>query len=116
MPGGWHILNPAAIAAALGDASEQAKAAVADAFEILLENPYDPPGLTVHPMRGGSSRVSVDPRDPVTRRRSPRRDEETLYIAYFPDNWYVTFTIHPDGLPPISEKLIRIRAMVRQVL
>ncbi len=64
------------------------------ALELLLLDPYDPPGLTAHALRG--------------------RTAEELYVAYLPDNWYLTYTVHPEGLPPLGGKFVRIRALLRR--
>ena len=82
MSGGWRFLNPGYVNERLSGLTQDDRLTLVDAFELLLEDPYDPPGLTVHPLRG--------------------RGALGVYIAHLPDDWYLTFTIHPDGLPPLS--------------
>lgn len=93
MSGGWQIINPSAITDRMKSETDEDKSAVADAVEILLSDPFDPPGLIAHRMRGNNP------------------DEK--WVAYFPDDWYLTYTIHPDGLPPIGGKFVWVRSLVR---
>lgn len=95
MPG-WRFLNAGRVAERLRDEPHDVRSAVADALELLLENPYDPPGLEAHRMRV--------------------RNREDMMVAYLPLDWYVTYTTHPNGLPPLGGKLVVIRALVCDIL
>ncbi|MDP8975694.1 MAG: hypothetical protein M3N28_04875 [Actinomycetota bacterium] len=88
------MLNPGYVNERIAGLSVEDKEAIADALELILEEPYDPPGLTVHRQRG--------------------RGDEEVYIAHLPDNWYLSYTVHPWGLPPLGGKFVRARALLRR--
>lgn len=96
MSGGWRVLNPSRIVDRLKNEPDDVKAAVADAIEVLLENPYDPSRLEVHAVRGSSN--------------------YEMRIAFLPDDWYLTYVPYPYGLPPLAGKLIVVRALVKRIV
>jgi hypothetical protein len=64
----------------------------------ILENPLHPPGIVVHPLRG-----------------RPAREFPDRWIAKLLGGWVATYSVHPDGLPPLGGRLIALHALVRLV-
>ena len=92
----WKILGAHLIRNRLEGEPDEVKSAVLEGIELLLENPYEPPGpVEVHVMRG--------------------RNPEGLYVAYLPDNWYLSYVPRPD-FPPIGREFIEVRALHQRVI
>lgn len=93
---GWHLSNARIIEARKAEMPNETRVAVEEALELLLENPFDPPGLFVHPMRG--------------------RHDEDVYIAHLPDDWYLTYVPRVMGTPPLVGHMVECRAFVHMVV
>ena len=87
---GWGFLNKDRIDAELAVEPEPVRQIVSDAAALLLCDPYDPPGVDAHELKG---------------------DGRGLWVAYLPNDWYITYQAFPQGLPPLAAPLIVIYAM-----
>jgi hypothetical protein len=64
-------------------------------LELLLEDPFDPPNLFAHRMRG---------------------QHEELYVAHLPDHWFLTYIPRVMGTPPLVGNMVECRSFLRRVI
>ncbi len=76
---------------ALQGATDQERADVKASLDLLLFDPYDPPGLFVFRFRG--------------------RYGEDLYVAELPYGWHATYRPCPNGIPPVGGRLVWIKSI-----
>jgi predicted alpha/beta-hydrolase family hydrolase len=96
-PGGeWRLVSSRRIDDGLRDESEEVRRAVLDALAKLLEDPIAPDGLVVHALRG----------------RLASKYPDTYHVE-LAAGFILSYSVHPNGLPPLGGKLIFTRAFVR---
>ena len=96
--GSWQLLGYERVFEALAGEDQNVQRRVRDALRRLLDNPSMPADLVTYPLRGRPARTYPD-----------------RWIAKLPDGWTLTYSIHPDGLPPLGGRLLMAHAFVRVV-
>lgn len=94
-PGGYRLLGDKRLEV-LDDEDSETRAAVLEALARLLTNPFgrtDPP---TYPLKG----FAADGRS-------------GWRFAQLPGGWTLTYSVHPDGLPPLGAPLVLVQALVR---
>ena len=96
--GRWQLLDSERVCEVLASEDQDVQRQVRDALRRLLENPSMPADLVTYPLRGKPARTYPD-----------------RWIAKLPGGWALTYSIHPDGLPPLGRRLLMVHAFVRVV-
>lgn len=94
-PGGYRLLGDKQLDI-LKDESDETRVAVLESLARLLTNPFgctDPP---TYPLKGLAANG-----------RSGWR------VTQLPGGWTLTYSVHPEGLPPLSGPFVVIRALMR---
>ena len=88
----WELYARSDVFAELETRPLEERKAVRDSLARLLEDPYDPPGLSCYMLK--------------------MADNHDLYVADLPGGWHVTYTPRV-GLPPVfmDRRLVVIRSL-----
>lgn len=94
-PGGYRLYGDKQLDA-LDSEDHEVRVGVFEALARLLANPFactDPP---TYPLKGSAAEGRAGWR-----------------VAELPGGWTLTYSVHPEGLPPLGAPLVAIRALLR---
>lgn len=87
----WRWTNEYRIVELLRQEDDEARGAVLDALDRILEDPFDPYGVDVHKMRGKGAR-------------------EDRRIAWLPRGFVLTYQPYLNGPPPLAGNHVSVVA------
>ncbi|HVB27669.1 MAG TPA: hypothetical protein VNE21_07140 [Mycobacteriales bacterium] len=97
--GEWRLVNHERIFDSLKGEDDESQRRVREALRRLLQNPRSPADIVTYPLRGRPARIYPDRR-----------------IAKLPDGWVLTYSMHPDGLPPLGGPIVMAHAFIRVLM
>lgn len=91
--GRWRLINARVLTERLANESEATRSNIAVLVECILAEPYDPPGIEAHPLRG--------------------REDEGFLVAYLGEGWHLTYRPRQLRQPPLMGNHVEVHALVR---
>lgn len=94
----WRILNIQRVEEVLKGELPATRSKVFESIALLLADPTETSQISTLPLRGRAARTYPDRR-----------------LAKLPDNWILTYSVHPNGVPPLGGRLVVVHALIRIV-